>query len=524
MLVSKVRFLTILYTLFIVVSLFAEDDLDDFFADDDGEFEIVEVDDADEKKEDTLLVTGLTWGGLFWSQLDFRWSWDDYLTRPAKAYSATSFVPEIDSYIWFDSRPKDNFRVFGKFSLSGGTGLALDNFNFSMDNWQVIDNGDGSFSVGPGLGESSEDDIQQDFLAGMSSSSNITFSVREFFVDFDYEKKLFFRFGKSFLKWGVGYLFSPADIVNLSPINLERPDQEREGPLSLRLQYPFGPHNFYAYLLTDSVTKPEQLALGSRLEFLVENSELGLGFYYKKNSAPRFMATFSAPVGDIKFFGEMMLSWGSDRVFVRPSRIQPEFEEDEQDYFALDTFTIDDKPFFSGTLGFLFFKQDPSITVVFQYYFNGDGYSSYRVDGNRSLLDAAYYLLQNPETNGLALPPESQGDRYQSPDTLGINDLFFFGQHYFGLIFAWGSIGDSNFGFSSYWIANMSDNSGLVSLELNYEFMEELVLVGGTRMTYGASGTEFMDTAGLILQNSTIDSQQPIFELYLRLRVGLGGF
>lgn len=500
-------------------------DDDDFFGRDlDGDFDIVEVDDSTSKQEEILLVSDLRWGGKFWSELDLRWGWEDYLQNPVSQVARTVFTPEIDSFIWFDSRPKDNFRVFGKFALSAGGGFGLDSLNFSMDNWQIIDNGDGSFSIGPGIGDNDNNFIQQNFLAGIGSMDSLTFSVREFFVDFDLDKKIFFRFGKSYLKWGVGYLFSPTDFVNLTSINLERPDKEREGPLSLRMQLPFLNHNFYAYLLTDSVTKPEDLAIASRFEFLVDNSELGFGLYYQKNSAPRFMSTFSAPVGDLKFFGELMLSWGSDRLFVRPSRMQPEFEEDEDDYFALDTYKINNKPFISATLGFLFFKQDPNLAIIFQYYFNGDGYNSYRVDKNRSLLDAAYYLLQNPHTNGLALPPEAQGDTYRAPEALSVNDLMFFGQHYFGLIFAFNDIADTKFGLTAFWIANMSDNSGLASIELSYSFMNEIVLIGGTRMTYGSSGTELMDTAALLMQNNETNPQKPNFEIYIRIRLGVGDF
>ena len=65
--------------------------------------------------------------------------------------------------------------------------------------------------------------------------------LHELFADFVLGDRAFFRVGKQTINWGVGYFFSPADIINVGRIDPENPEAEREGPVALRLNLPCGP-------------------------------------------------------------------------------------------------------------------------------------------------------------------------------------------------------------------------------------------------------------------------------------------
>ena len=71
-------------------------------------------------------------------------------------------------------------------------------------------------------------------------------------------------------------------------------------------------------------------------------TEIGVGAFYQRDLAPRAVATVTTTIGDFAVFGEGVASWGSDRVFVRPSKDQTAAEDDLEDdlEIVLDTYTV----------------------------------------------------------------------------------------------------------------------------------------------------------------------------------------
>ena len=187
----------------------------------------------------------------------------------------------------------------------------------------------------------------------------------ELFADFNYDNKVFFRAGKQNVKWGVGYFFSPADIINIGRIDPLDPEAEREGPVTLKVHYPKGSSNFYLYSLFDGVKELKEIALAPKLEFVVGKTEFGLGGFYRQDEPPRLMATVSSSFGEVGFFGEAVLSFGTERGFLEPRG--PVYEVVERDGV-----------FLQATAGGMYrFKDDTGrfdLAATVQYYFNGEGY------------------------------------------------------------------------------------------------------------------------------------------------------
>ena len=90
----------------------------------------------------------------------------------------------------------------------------------------------------------------------------------------------FLRGGKHTIAWGVGYFFSLAGVLNLTAIDQEDPDAEREGPVSLRVNLPIDFHNLYLYVLADPADGGVQLAAAPKAEVVLGGTEIGIGTFY----------------------------------------------------------------------------------------------------------------------------------------------------------------------------------------------------------------------------------------------------
>ena len=467
---------------------------------------------------DLLVSKGVEWGGMLRGSLEADWTWTTVWTDAFALSDPTSqlLTPGIGADLFFDSRPVPEFRVFGKLKVATTTngiievtGLTLTpdsiNTSFLPAGWtaEVNENGDveirdsngililtipGSGGV-PTVGGSD---------TGVSPGLNL--NVSELFSDYVYKDKIFFRFGKHTIHWGTGYFFSPADVLNLTSINPEDPTVDLEGPVSLRTQLPFGvTGNAYLYLIANDQMEPLDIVIAPKVEFAVGKGELGAGAYYQRSLSPRLVTLYSFSLGDVDFFGEGVLLYGSDRVFVRPSRDQSAAEANADDGLdlVLDTYKNDNALFAQATAGVRYLKtweNKVSLLAVAQYFFNGEGYA----DAADGIFPAAYRLLLFPAENGLALDPAEQPDDYQAPPGLTFADLFYWGRHYFaGMISATDLFG-TNLGISLFGMVNLSDLSGIVAPTLSYSFLDRFSVSLATRFTFGDGNDELTDPTALL--------------------------
>jgi len=375
--------------------------------------------------EETFLVSeGVEWGGRFAASPSAEWTWFGFpdswraLVRPD-----TRFLDaEVQGDLFFDARPDRDFRVFGKLKASYGYDGEVLTATPPQNPWQW--------------------DLR----------------VFELFSDFQFKDRVFFRMGKHTIRWGVGYFFSPADVFNLVSIDPEDPEAEREGPVSLKVQVPFGPHNAYLYVVADSdLTSPEGLAWAPKIEVVIGEYELGIGAYYRPDLAlrPKGLVTLTGSIWDVDLFGEAVLQWGSDRTYVSAG-------------LPYDTYRRDEELFFSGTVGATYLNADWNFALYAQYFYNGTGYETLS-DMDRAAVLAAL----------AADPPAITGA-----------DALYLRRHYLAASANWSEILDSDFALGLLYLANLSDGSGQLSPTLSWQPWDYFQLSLGLLWAYGEQGDE----------------------------------
>ena len=335
---------------------------------------------------------------------------------------------DLGATVFLDARPTDEFRVFGKVDLS---------YPFSTD---------------------PDAEPAREF--------NDVVSVQELFSDFSIGDALFLRGGKHTIAWGVGYFFSPADVLNLTAIDPEDPGAEREGPVSLRANLPIDFHNLYLYAIADPVDGGVQLAAAPKAEVVLDGAEVGVGAYFHPQRVPRAMLTLTTSLLEFDLFAELEGSLGSDRRFVERAG------SGTGNAFGLRTVRYPDDPFAAATAGLRYTyapaEEDWSATLAGQYLWNGEGYDNPAVlRDNRAGVAA---LLAAGDLSGA--------------------DLAFRGRHYAAasLNVALGRGGDWTAGVL--WLSNLSDGSARLAPSVTFRPVDYLSLRAAATVTYGEEGAE----------------------------------
>ncbi len=246
----------------------------------------------------------------------------------------TTLTPKASAYLYVDARPSQTLRMYTKFG-----------FNYPFASNVYLE----SYTPGPAF------------------SVADWFKLKELFSDFNIKDRVFFRFGLHTVTWGTGYFFSPvSDIINTSSIDPENVTEQVDGSLNLRMQITFpGTQNclwFYMIPSTDFISAgsassyARDTAFAAKGEITLLNWELGAGSYYKYQNAPKAMLTASGGIfgSKINVFGEFVYQYGA------------------QSEWASNTDWTDKTNIFLVTAGFSKYWKDPSITLVGQYYFDGN--------------------------------------------------------------------------------------------------------------------------------------------------------
>ncbi len=469
------RFLGIaLVALLATGSVFAQEIKDDFDMDSlFGEEMVEEIPSGQEggaQNTDPLssLLTseGTRIGGSFSGSLDSAFTWEDLWTG-----GTNFFDPEekdlslsLASTLYFDARPTEDFRAYGSVKTSWPFSTSTD----AISDVEYIADTD-PFTAGN----------QSDVKTETTRLSSPTLSVFELFSDFNLGDKVFFRFGKSTVKWGVGYFWSPADVINLGSINIFDAEAQREGPVSFRAQLPVlgTQNNFYFYTILDnSEIAYETTALAAKTEFLLGGYELGLGAYYRYDTAERAMLTLTGPLGDLDVFGEAMVSRGSAKTFV--TQVSPTVTSSDVDDHR-NTY------YFSASAGFSYMNSDSNLRFSGQYYYNGEGYA----DSDReSLISQA-----NTVINSLGGADNAAADPF---NTILKALIYGSGRHYGAINLSKGELFIDDLSASLIVVVNLSDWSGRAKPTLSYSLSDNLSLALSPTFSFGPEDGEYSYIAG----------------------------
>ncbi len=401
---------------------------------------VSEIESSSQLDANLLTTAGVEIGGSYRFSGRAVWRWDDPATiiENLDGPDAESASVDLGATIFFDARPDEDFRVFGKIAI-----------NYPFDS-------------------GGEEDRKFDDV----------FHVEELFSDVNWNEVLFLRGGKHALNWGVGYFFSPADILNVTEIDPGNPEADREGPVSIRTHLPFGVHNLYAYVIADDIDNWDDIGVASKVEFLIGSMELGIGASYRKDTAPSAMVTASFPLWDVDVFTEGVIRYGSDKTFLEESDAAP---------FGVVAVARDDELFYQATAGasyvYTFDEVDSLISVVAQYLYNGEGYKDPSILSNNA--------------PGVGALIES--------GALRLSDLANPGRHYAAASATWSGVFGTDLGLRLFWIHNFSDMSGFVTPALTIDVFEGMIVSFEVPYRYGEVGDEYSPTGDSLSVTFQVD-------------------
>ena len=388
-------------------------------------------------------------GGSLNAELGLKYVWADPYTKKSNVKEAflnpevAQLRPTIGANLFFDARPIQDLKLYGKFI-----------FEFPFEK-----NLNGKISVPKSLVPPNGVDIP------VSVNGSPNFKIWEMYTDFSTKDIAFFRFGKHTVKWGTGYFYSPADVINISRIDPQKPTEDREGPVSLRthIVIPKTQYNIWLYLLPDTDTfKPQYTAGAAKAEFVFGDWELGVGGWYRYEKAPRFITTLSGSIaGKVAVFAEGVFAWGSDYTYYK-------------DDATLTPYTVKNKPFFQATLGGSYSNADSHTMLAFQYYYNGFGYANTKTADR--IADTAVAALGKQNFTDPSLK------KYENIAAMGNR-----GQHYIAFTVSQNKIGTEDLTANLFQQFAISELEGLTTLSLNWRIFKFVQMSTGPIFSYPLS-------------------------------------
>ena len=410
---------------------------DDLFGGEDSLFE--EAEESSEALDEILLTNdgGILIGGSFNLGISGGGSFDP--TGITSINEVTwDLTPDLSASLYFDARPTSDIRIFGKAGIE---------YPFTV---QV-------------------DDTSTALIDETRNFDDIIY-IKELFSDFNISETLFFRAGKQTINWGLGRFFSPADLLNLTEIDPEDPDAELEGPLSVKTNLPIDMHNVYFYLvIPEDIIDPTDLSFAPKAEFVIGGTEVGIGAYYRYGQSPAAMATFTTEIFDISLYGEAVVKYGSDKIFIKDNGTDYSF------------FSRNDEVFFNGTMGASYSwsseVSDFSFNIMGQYYFNHEGYT------NPDLIKE--FINYTKTLPGILSPDDlaTYNTQYNSSDLMNRS------MHYGAASLSVTPVKDLS--FSVFWMGNFTDLSGIIKPGLNWKATDYISIALSVPYTYGDAGDEY---------------------------------
>ncbi|WP_460054807.1 hypothetical protein [Spirochaeta dissipatitropha] len=386
---------------------------------------IEEIQESSEAASFTWFEDDLGIGGNLVSSISSYWAWSEFPDgwNSFKSESIHGLNFNLSSDIYLDARPHSDLRIFAK---------ARSSYPFTE-----------------------------------------AIQIRELFSDVHYDNSIFFRVGKQNIQWGSGYFWSPADILSLVPIDPDKPEAEREGPLSVKATIPIREHSIDLYFIgNDAMQGISDTGIAGRAVLYLAPVELTLGSAYQREKPLRIISALNIPIGDVLGFSEGRISFGREHKRYVPA-------EDGLS-FSLEP---DDNLYFSGTAGFRWTPQKRNFALIAQYLYQAEGYSE---DGMLS----SYLNSMAAATAATADASESSAEHMdllqQAPAILRL-----FGRHHSMLSVSHSKIFTEKLYGSLQWQAAWSDLSGLVSVNLGWQWFQGFSIGGGLHYSYGDAGTEF---------------------------------
>jgi hypothetical protein len=286
-----------------------------------------------------------------------------------------------------------------------------------------------------------------------------TSALREAFLDFNLDRRVYFRAGKQVLQWGRCALWNPTDLINVEKKTFLPKIGYRDGAYGLKVHVPFGAaYNIYGFLDTGTASEDRDLGGALKFEFLAGRTEMAFSGWAKRARRPVFGYDMSSRLGEVDITGEWSLARRDNSLFVR------------DDGGTLDIYRKKDnwvnKAAVNFSKGFRLGNFNDRLTAAAEFFYNQNGYVK------TPFRDGAAY--------NLSIPLASMGPAgtlvYQNTGTkkdfMLANGLYTpnYLARYYGAVFT----GISRFiitdmSLNTNYIRNLNDGTGVLSAGVSYK-------------------------------------------------------
>lgn len=148
---------------------------------------------------------------------------------------------------------------------------------------------------------------------GETDKTYVDTALREFFFDFNLNRKIYFRIGRQYLKWGRNDFWNPTDLINVDKKDFLDPDKNLQGTKGIKIHMPFGTkYNVYGFINLEDVGSMKDIAWAGKFEFITGDTEMAFSGWYMKGSNPVMGYDFSTRLFRIDWKGEASISRGQD--------------------------------------------------------------------------------------------------------------------------------------------------------------------------------------------------------------------
>lgn len=142
--------------------------------------------------------------------------------------------------------------------------------------------------------------------------------LREAFLDFNLDRRVYFRTGKQVLQWGRCYLWNPTDLINVEKKPFTRKIGYRDGAYGVKFHVPFGTaYNIYGFLDTGGAAEDRDLGGALKFELLAGKTEMAFSGWAKRDRRPVFGYDLSSRLGDVDIAGEVSAARRDNTRFIR---------------------------------------------------------------------------------------------------------------------------------------------------------------------------------------------------------------
>ncbi len=364
----------------------------------------------------------------------------DWLLDDGGSFDDNSLFPRVQGYFTLDAR-----------LLRGMKGFAAVSLNYYPNGTTVEHAYTDPAAVPP---------VKKTYTEEVTT----TYRVDELFVDFNLGRVVYFRAGKQVLKWGVGTLWSPTDLINVDKKNILDSSQVREGASGLKMHIPFGTRaNIYSFVKTNNADNLDGLALANKFELLLGKTEVSLSALLNGAAVPVYGCDFTSRVFTIDIHGEASASYGdpapkmrnvSFTVLVPPAVPSPTMVATPDEYRRRGEWVY--RASAGLGRGFDVLDVHERVRLDAEFFYNGSGYRDRMF--NRGQAASAYFAQEG----------------YYEPN--------YYGVYYAGLFCTVSQVFTQDLSLALNYIANLTDGSsvvsGMLSYTLTYNFTLGLMVNG----------------------------------------------